>query len=118
MLKSRIIPWLLLILVVGLLFATSPVLAQQPRPSCYAAPLGTGVLIQAGLNVHAPGDPDYYAWTAARTGDVLVDIRFTSEQGDLDLVIQDAQGQTLAQSTKAINRRYAEFRALAPRKTA
>lgn len=87
--------------------------ALEPNNSLdTAANLGAGVLSRAGLNVHAPGDPDYYKWTAARSGDVLVDVRFASEQGDLDLLVLDAQGQTLAQSTSTINRKYAEFRAL------
>ncbi len=75
--------------------------------------LGTGEVDLSELNVHEAGDEDYYTWTASRTGDVLIDIRFAHLQGDLDLVVLSADGQPIVESRTAENRESVEFRAIA-----
>jgi len=75
--------------------------------------LGTGEVDLSDLNIHDAGDPDIYAWTASRSGNAIVDIRFTNLQGDLDLAILDLQGNRVIDSSTSENREAVEFVAIA-----
>lgn len=79
-----------------------------------AAPkyLGKGEVDLSELNVHEAGDQDYYSWTASRTGDVLIDVRFAHLQGDLNLMVLSADGQPIVESRTDENRESVEFRAI------
>jgi hypothetical protein len=43
----------------------------------------------SGLNLHAAGDQDYFAWTAEHDGVMIVDIQFNSVIANLDLYVHD-----------------------------
>jgi len=59
-----------------------------------ASDLGVvGERVESGLTVHAPGNDDYYRVAPAESGTLYVDVLFSHELGDVDLIVQD--GDTL-----------------------
>jgi hypothetical protein len=50
------------------------------------------------LSLHAPGDQDYFRWTAQAEGFLTVNARFTHAEGDLSLIAMDEFGIELARA--------------------
>ncbi len=77
----------------------------EPNNSRFSASnLGTGEKSISGLNIHNPGDRDYYSWTATEDGVVTVSAAFSHFDGDLSLRVLTASGSELTSSeTKTDN---------------
>jgi subtilase family serine protease/regulation of enolase protein 1 (concanavalin A-like superfamily) len=60
--------------------------------------LVAGVQTHTGLTIHAPGNDDWYKWTAMANGTLNLDARFAHTAGDLDLRLLDANLETIASS--------------------
>jgi hypothetical protein len=69
--------------------------AYEPNDSFAAAyNLGTrGYFYDSGLTIHAPGNDDYFRFTAGGTGPADINVYFSHAAGDIDLYVYDA-GQT------------------------
>jgi len=50
------------------------------------------------LNIHAPGNDDYYRLTTARAGDLTITLNFTHAFGDVDMQLLDSAGAVLTSS--------------------
>src|SRR5437762_6169668 len=61
--------------------------------------LGTlGDRTENGLNIHAPSNQDFFRFTAAAAGNVIITITFQNSLGDLDLALYSDSNASLARS--------------------
>ncbi|MEM8874208.1 MAG: CARDB domain-containing protein [Planctomycetota bacterium] len=61
-----------------------------------ATDLGTlGTAVEANLTIHNGTDDDYFKFVAAESGQVVVDLFFDGNVGDIDAAIQNADGNDL-----------------------
>jgi subtilisin-like proprotein convertase family protein len=56
---------------------------------------------EPSLSIHAPGNEDYYRFTAATSGVLIADVLFRHAAGDLDAVLYSANRNWLRSSTSA-----------------
>ncbi|MGA2499329.1 MAG: pre-peptidase C-terminal domain-containing protein, partial [Tepidisphaeraceae bacterium] len=75
----------------------------EPNDSfAQAQDLGTlGSRTESGLSIHAPGNDDYFKFTAAAGGDLNVDLSFAESAGNLDLFVYDS-GQNMLGSSAGV----------------
>jgi subtilisin family serine protease/subtilisin-like proprotein convertase family protein len=60
-----------------------------------------GSRTEADLSIHAPGNDDYFRFTAQMSGALTADVLFNHAEGDLDLALYDANQTLLASSTSS-----------------
>ncbi|MCU0875198.1 MAG: PPC domain-containing protein, partial [Pirellulaceae bacterium] len=65
--------------------------------------LGQGDQTIYNLSIHAPGNNDWFRWTAPAGGDLTIAIDFLHAQGDIDMALYDASQSRLRLSTSSTN---------------
>ena len=101
-------------LVIGMSFAgvagaqtTSDTLESNDERST-ATDVGSGDSYD-GLSIHSSDDEDYFAVDVEAGERITADIEFEHSDGDLDMVIQDSTGSTLAGSASVSDDESAEY---------
>jgi hypothetical protein len=61
-----------------------------------ATDLGATAQFHERVSIGAPGDEDWFRWTAVRDGELHVEILFSHAAGDLELELRDAQNAVVA----------------------
>ena len=80
--------------------APAPRDQSEPNDSFeQARDLGTGDRSLADMTVHAPGNDDWYRWTAGADGTLVIDLDFAHAGGDLNLELYDASHTLVDAST-------------------
>lgn len=74
-----------------------------------ATDLGSADRSESQLTAHIAGDQDFFKWTAPETGTLYTDVRFRKVEGDMELVLYDANQTELVRAESPENRATLEF---------
>src|SRR4051812_25131636 len=72
----------------------------------FDTPSDLGVVLdrtETNLNIHAPGNQDFYRFTAAQSGNYSISILFLQSQGDLDLTLYSDANSFITNSTGTVD---------------